>query len=211
MWFTLQICAFCPAIRRKAFNTTYWEKDKTIHFILLIKTQIAVFSKDVRFLNILILLYHHVKGKYFHKRSLFSRGRAGIFNHTDPYLMAFSLCGIWFCLADPLVTGRKWSMLSVFTPRFGVRWMRAGLIRRSCTSHFMHTRWEKGSRSNIVPCPISACMGGTCSRFPRQQEVKLLPVSSLLLQPGFQHHLYVENAVLDLLQLYFCTRHETIW
>lgn len=39
----------------------------------------------------------------------------------------------------PLATGKKSRMLSVFTPRLGLRGMSAGLIRRSCMSHFTHT------------------------------------------------------------------------
>lgn len=68
---------------------------------------------------------------------------------SSPYLIAFSLGGRWLWLADPWLPGRKSRTLSVFTPRLGLSWMRAGLIRRSCMSHFMHTRWEKSAGSNV--------------------------------------------------------------
>lgn len=58
---------------------------------------------------------------------------------------------------------------------------------------------------------ISAPTGCTWSRITGQQEVKLLPVSSRLLQPRFQHHLNVENTILDPLQINFWTKHETVW
>lgn len=58
---------------------------------------------------------------------------------------------------------------------------------------------------------ISGSTGCTWSRVTGQQEVKLLPVSFLLLQPRFQHHLNVENTVLDPLQINFCSKHETVW
>lgn len=66
---------------------------------------------------------------------------------------------------------------------------------------------------NTVPFPHFCAHGGgrTWSRIAGQQEVKLLPLSSLLLQPRFQHHLNVRNTVLDLLQINFCPKHETVW
>lgn len=58
---------------------------------------------------------------------------------------------------------------------------------------------------------VSVRAGCTWSRITGQQEVKLLPVSSLQLQPRFQHHLNVGNTVLDPLQINFCTERETVW
>lgn len=81
------------------------------------------------------------------------KGSGDISHWSSPYLIAFSLGGIWLWLADSLPTGRKSPMLSVFTPRLGLRCMRVGLIRRSCMSHFIHTRWKKSAVSNTVLFP----------------------------------------------------------
>lgn len=65
------------------------------------------------------------------------------------YLITFSFRGGSPWLADPFARGRKSRMLSVFTPRLGLRGMRAGLISRSCMSHFTHTNagWHMVSMS----------------------------------------------------------------
>lgn len=64
---------------------------------------------------------------------------------------------------------------------------------------------------NAVPFPrLCACAGCTWSTIAGQQEVELLPLSSLLLQPRFQHHLNVDDGVLDPLQINFCPKHETV-
>ena len=141
------------------------------------------------------------------------KGSVDISQWSRPHLIAFSLGGGWLWSADPLLTGRKSRMHSVFTPRHGLRWMRVGLIRRSCMSHFIHTRCKKSAISNTVPLPHFCAHARACtwSRITGQQEVKLLPVSSLLLQPCFQHHLNVRNTVLDPLQINFCSKRETVW
>lgn len=69
------------------------------------------------------------------------------------YLIALSLCGAWIWLAVPLVTGRNSERLSVFTPSVGLKGMRAGLIIRSCMSHFKHTT----QKTNIITCSIMGC------------------------------------------------------
>lgn len=73
-------------------------------------------------------------------------GSGDISHESSPYLIALSLGGRWLWWADPWLTGRKSPMRSVFAPRLGLSWMRAGLIRRSCMSHFTHTRWKGGKK-----------------------------------------------------------------
>lgn len=69
------------------------------------------------------------------------------------YLIALSLSGAWIWLAVPSVTGRKSETLSVFTPSVELKGMRAGLIIRSCMSHFKHTT----QKTNIITSSIMGC------------------------------------------------------
>lgn len=64
-------------------------------------------------------------------------------------------------MADPLVAGRKSRTLSVFTPRLGINGMRAGLIRRSCMSHFTHTTEEKRHQV-LMPSVCPGCVQVNC-------------------------------------------------
>lgn len=45
----------------------------------------------------------------------------------------------------------------------------------------------------------------------RQQEVKVLPVSALLLKPCLEHGLYGKHAVLHLLQVDLGPQHQRVW
>lgn len=140
----------------------------------------------------------------------------GLTIHAHTYLITFSFCGAGLWLAEPLKAGT----LSVFTPRLGVTGMRAGLIRRSCMSHFTHTSQvrEDGFLSYLIPSytfPKYTCVSVCLTwngiiRGAWQQEMELFSVSSLLLKPCLEHSLHSENVVLHLLQVDFSPQQKRV-
>lgn len=96
--------------------------------------------------------------------------------------------------------------------------MRAGLIRRSCMSHFTHTAQATNVKDVCLTsidlscffCCFGAVTWSVMVRGGWQQQVEVLSVSSLLLKPRLQHGFHGEHVVFHSLQVDLHSQHQTV-